>query len=375
MVGRRLVRGEFVQPESPQWAETLSGIKHDVYHVPEYVRFAARMQEAGQPLAFVAQEEERRLFLPIIVRPIPPAMTGDGRALLDATSPRGYPGPVVAPAEDPGIGDFLDRAIGAFIDACHERDIVTAFVRLHPLLSPPLDALRRAGPVIEHGHSVSINLGLSSEELWRQTRPDHRHGIRKAIRLGYTARIDESWAAFNAFVRIYQQSMVRLGAEPFWQLSQAYFEDLRQSLGGRLHLLVAEADGEVAAAALLTEVDGIVEYHLAGTADAHVQASPSKLIVDFARQWAKARGNRCLHLGGSVRRDDSLILFKAGFSPLRHPVCSWRLVVDSPACRALTDRWQSEHGSPPDGLDGYFPAYRKPRSLSGMIDPQDGQRP
>jgi len=374
MVRRRGVRGEFVQTESPQWADSLLGVKHDVYHLPEYVRFAARMQEVGQPLAFVAQEGDRRLLLPIIARQIPPALTGGGRTLLDATSPRGYPGPVVAPVEDPGIGDFLDRAIEAFTEACRERDIVTAFIRLHPLLSPPLDALRRAGPVIEHGHSISIDLSLSSEELWRQTRQDHRHGIRKSMRLGYTARIDESWAAFKAFVSIYQQSMVRLGAEPFWQLSQTYFEDLRDSLDGRLHLLVAEADGEVAGAALLTEVDGIVEYHLAGTADAHVHASPSKLIVDFARQWAKARGNRCLHLGGSLRRDDSLILFKAGFSPLRHPVCSWRLVVDSPAYRTLTERSQPQQNSPPDPLDGYFPAYRKLGSPASMIGPQGRER-
>jgi CelD/BcsL family acetyltransferase involved in cellulose biosynthesis len=320
------------------------------------------MQEAGQPLAFVAQEEERRLLLPIIVRPIPPAMTGEGQALFDATSPRGYPGPVVTPVSDSEVGDFLDRAIEAFIKACRDRNIVTAFIRLHPFLSPPPDAFRRAGPLIEHGQSVSIDLRLSPEELWRQTRNNHRHGIRRAVRLGYTARIDDSWAAFEAFVSVYEQSMVRLGAEPFWRLSRTYLEDLRESLDGRMHLCVAEANGEIAAATLLTEVDGIVEYHLAGTADAHVHASPSKLLVDFVRQWAKARGNRCLHLGGSLHKDDSLILFKLGFSPLQHPVHSWRLVVDAPAYQILADRWQSRQDSPPDPLNGYFPAYRKPGS-------------
>jgi len=59
---------------------------------------------------------------------------------------------------------------------------------------------------------------------------------------------------------------------------------------------------ELAAGALLTEVDGIVEYHLAGTADDYVAASSSKLIVDFARWWAQDRGDRVLHLAGSLRK-------------------------------------------------------------------------
>jgi hypothetical protein len=233
------MRGEFVEPESPRWAGSLVRVRHDVYHLPEYLRFAARKQEAGQPLAFVAQEKERLFFLPILVRPIPLAVAGTGQVLLDATSSRGYPGPVVAPVGDPEVGDFIDRAIETFTEACRERNIVTAFIRLHPLLSPPPDALRRAGPVIEHGHSVSIDLSLSSDELWRQTRHNHRRDIRRAVRLGYTARIDEDWAALPAFVSTYEQSMDRLGAEPFWRLSQAYFEDLRDSLDGRLHLCVA----------------------------------------------------------------------------------------------------------------------------------------
>lgn len=350
---------DFVGPESPRWREALLHVKHDIYHLPEYVDFASRSQEIGEPFAFVAQEEDRHLFLPVIVRPISRSVTKEGPQRFDATSPRGYSGPVVGPDNDPKIHEFLDRAVEALVTTFRERNIMTAFIRLHPLLSPELDPFRRVGLVVEHGRSVSIDLRLSTEDLWRQMRHGHRSGIRRAARLGYSARIDEGWAAFDSFLRIYDQSMVRLGAEPFWRLSEAYFEDLRASLDGRIHLCVAEANGDIAAAALLTEVDGIVEYHLCGTADAHVHASPSKLIVAYAAQWAKERGNRSLHLGGSLHKDDSLFMFKAGFSPSQHSVYSWRLVVDSPAYRTLTDRWQSQQDVPPDPLDDYFPAYRK----------------
>jgi hypothetical protein len=348
-----------LEPDSLLWADLLSGIRHDVYHLPAYAAFAARHQDEGKPLAFVAEEDGNHLLVPIIVRQIPADITGGGPQLLDATSPRGYPGPLFSTTSRHSTGDFPDRAIAAFRGTLHDLGIVSAFVRTHPLLPSSLDALRRAGPLIEHGDSVSIDLGLSADELWRQTRENHRRDINRARRDGYVARIDDTWASFDAFVDVYQQSMDRLEAAPFWRLSRQYFVDLRASLGHRLHLCVVETGGQVVAAGLLTEEDEIVEYHLAGTRDDYVAASPSKLIVDFARTWAKSRGARRLHLGGSLRRNDPLYQFKAGFSPIKHAVCSWRLIADAAAYRSLVERREAVHGMAGDP-DEFFPAYRKP---------------
>jgi hypothetical protein len=110
---------------------------------------------------------------------------------------------------------------------------------------------------------------------------------------------------------------------------------------------------------VLSEVDGIVEYHLAGTMDDYVAMSPSKSMVDFARHWAKDRGNRVLHLAGSLRRGDELIRFKLGFSPLLRPVLSWRIVSDIDVYSALTRAWSAHSRTTPDEPDGFFPAYRK----------------
>ena len=166
---------------------------------------------------------------------------------------------------------------------------------------------------------------------------------------------------FDEFVALYEQTMDRLQAAPFWRLSRGYFEDLRQNLGDKLFLCVAEVGGELAAASLLTEVDGIVEYHLTGTSDAHRIASPSKLIINFATQWAKGRGNRCLHLTGGLRKGDSLHEFKIGFSPIEHSVCSWRIVLDPPAYEKLVERWEADHQCKADSPEEYFPAYRNTR--------------
>lgn len=352
-----MLTAELIEPADTRWTELLSDVKHDVYQLPEYVSFAAQWQEAGTPVAFVATEGKRKLLIPLIVRGVP-AELAQRDDLYDATSPRGFAGPVFGGAVGNELGDFAGRAFQAFVECASARGIVSAFVRLHPLLPPPMDVMRRFGAVHDHGDSVSIDLTLSWDELWRQTRKNHQRDIRQAERLGYAARIDEPWERLDDFAAIYAESMQRLGAEPFWRLPREYFHAFRDRLGRHAHLCVAERDGALASGALLTEADGFVEYHLAGTSNEHLAASPSKLLIDYARRWAKQRGNRVLHLAGTPRRGDSLSQFKAGFSPLLHPIYSWRVVADPSAYETLVTRWEAVNGVRAHVPDAYFPIYR-----------------
>jgi len=348
-----------LEADSDRWMRLLAEVRHDVYHLPSYLAFAARRQEPGEPYMFVVRDGFDRLLVPLIVRPIPPEIAGDELPRFDATSPRGYPGPILAMAGPASEDTFVDRAIEALGNRFLHDGIVSAFVRLHPLFALPQDALRRQGEIVDHGDSVFVDLTLSEDVLRSQTRHGHRQDLNRATRLGYTARIDDRWERFDAFVDIFQESMERVGATPYWRLTREYFTDLRDSLAGNLHLCVVELDDEVAAAGLLTEVDGIVEYHLAGTADAHLRASPSKLVVNFARWWGKQRGNRVLHLTGSLRRGDSLSHFKVGFSPLHRRVFSWRFIADQAEYFRLADAWRDRHSIEPDPIESFFPSYRK----------------
>ena len=348
--------GRFLEPDDPAWTAALRTMRHDIYHLPEYVRFAARRQVQGQPTAFYAEEAGGRILVPLIVRAVPERL---GSALSDATSSRLFPGVLIAAERGTDAERFAGRALDAFIHGLRARGIVTAFIRLHPLLMPPLSVLRARGIVVDHGETVSLDLTLPEEELWQQMRQNHRRDVIRARRLGYCARIDERWERLDDFVDIYRQSMERLGAGDAWRLDRDVFRDLREALANRVHLGVVELGHRLVAGALLTETDGMVEYHLAGTADADVHASPSKLLIDFARRWARARGNRLFHLAGSQRRSDGLNHFKLGFSARVHPMLSWRLVVDEAAYRDLVERWEERVHATPQPVDGFFPAYRE----------------
>jgi hypothetical protein len=358
-----------------RWAEALAVTRHDIYHLPAYVEFATRWQELGTPAAFVAEEGGRVFFVPLILRPIPDVIAG-AEPMLDATGPRGYPGPIVGPVgRDAGDDAFVERAIACMSATLKEQRIVSAFVRCHPLLSPPLAAFGGAGAFVEHGESVTIDLARSPDQVWGETRVNHRREITRALRNGYRVRIDESWQSLDEFITIYAATMDRLGAAAHWRLPRDYISDLRSIVGARVHLCVVELDGTLAAAALLTEVDGIVEYHLSGTSPDHVAASPTKLLIDQTSRWARERGDRVFHLAGSLRRNDPLIHFKRGFSPLHDPVYTWHLITDPGTYRRLVARRNQLAGPAETRGGGYFPAYRRPaESPADEYPPNDSPR-
>jgi len=331
--------------DAPLWESFLHETPHDFYHLPGYVALSAA-RELGRPRALHVADASRSMLLPLIIRDVPGS---DGS---DAISPYGYPGPLVAGTMD---AEFLREALTVGMSALRSAGVVSAFLRLHPLLNaPPPEGI---GWLVHHGDTVSIDLTLSWETLWAQTRHNHRRDISRAVESGCVSRMDPTFEQYPSFKHLYQVTMDRLSAAPYYFFDDAYFDGLRDVLGERLHLCVVEKGEAIAAAGLFVETGGIVQYHLMGTDDAFAQTRPAKLMLDFVRRWAKERGNHCMHLGGGVGgRDDSLLHFKLGFSPVRQPFYTLRIVIDEPeytrlvvACDPLLD---------PEDLGGFFPAYR-----------------
>jgi lipid II:glycine glycyltransferase (peptidoglycan interpeptide bridge formation enzyme) len=133
---------------------------------------------------------------------------------------------------------------------------------------------------------------------------------------------------------------------------------------------VAEIDGQVIAALMLSEVDGIVEALYSGVRTEYLKYSPKKAITHFVRSWAKQRGNRFHHLGGSVGSGDSLIQFKRGFSPLEFPVCTWRVIADPEAYAVLEASWKLGSLEETETSLDFFPIYRatvEPSHISASL--------
>ena len=338
---------DLLDPDDPAWEATLEGLRHDAYHRPGYVALQAR--GVGRALAFRYREDGSTLLLPLVVRPV------EGADAVDATSPYGYPGPVSdASLDDEG---FWHRACAALVAALGEVGAVTCFVRLHPLLAARLDVLARFGHLVQHGHTVVVDLARSEEEMWAATRKRDRNYVNRARAAGVDVVFDD-FSTLGEVARAYAQTMERLGAAVGYRFRRGDFEALRAAVGDDLHLATVVHRGEVVAGVFLLERCGIVQLHLGGTRDGALDLNADKVEVDAVRRWAKARGASALHLGGGLGgSEDSLFRFKSGFSKERRAFFTWHLVLDRGREEALTAERGGARG------DGFFPAYRR----SGLV--------
>lgn len=347
---RAAIGAGFITPGDELWRRMLATVRHDFYHLPEYVELCAR-QEGGTATAFYAETPDNALLIPLLARDIP-VVAGEWK---DLSSPYGYPSPLL---RNPADGDGLHRFMEEFRWLAAHQGYVSLFLRLHPLLPLPTAPLRDFGELVIHGETVSIDLTQPEQLLWRQIRRDQRAGIRRLRERGFRVEMDD-WSTLDEFMRIYSETMRRVGARGFYLFQKDYFTGLRSALGDRLHICqVISPHGHVAAGGLFSLTHGIMQLHLSGTSDAYQKMGPSKLMLYEICRWGQKAGARTLHLGGGVRgREDSLFGFKAAFSPLRNSFATFRMVVMEERYREIVRIWKKNRGHiGPD--DDYFPPYR-----------------
>lgn len=342
-----------IDPSSPAWGDFLARSDHDFHHLPCYQSLSAIQGET--PRAFLMSKGGNQLLIPFLQRPIPVEIGGED-GLFDLVSAYGYPGPITtrgAPVE------FVREGLSAFASALAKERIVAGFIRLHTILNDPL-LFNGIGETMAHGPVVYIDLGKNEDELWADVRSRHVKDILLA-KHKFELVVD-GWDRLDDFIMCYHESMARVNAGPFYMFSKEYFEALRDCIGiERIHLCLLLHEGKVACGTLVTEIDGLCQYHLSGTSDAYLGDRPSKLMLHLLSNYLKARGNKTFHLGGGVgSARDSLYLFKSGFSRLNAEFYTWRLIGDSERYASLMAQWRVRGGCEPTTGNAFFPQYRAP---------------
>ena len=361
------LRVEVVRPDNPAWEAWLDRAARDVFHSAGYHAYSEESGE-GEARLIVVCEGDRGLVWPYLVREVGSGTDRSGRPITDITSVYGYAGPLVWGCQ-PGE-PFIAAAWREIQETWRAEGAITAFTRFHPLLgNAALASGLRAGgsgasepePLVDGGQTVSIDLTDGYDGARRLYGRDLRRGIDRSRRANLVTTVDTGWAELPTFARLYNETMVRLHASPYYLFQESDFRRLREALGPNVHLLVSRVDGAVAAAGLFTDWRGLVEWYLVGTDADYAPLSPAKALVDFALEWAVGRGASVLHIGGGRGgAHDSLLWFKSRFSPHRHAFQTGRWVLDPVTTADLSEARRAAL-EPGTRLDpGFFPEYRAP---------------
>lgn len=345
-----------LQPPDEEWDQIVSAAaSYDFYHLSGYHALAEACGE-GQARLLVYEEGDHTIALPLLLRPTAEIPGLEATSSWDATSVYGYPGPVLSGDDVPE--EVLERFRRSLEPRLRQMDVVSVFSRLHPLL-PQRDILAGLGRIECLGRTASIDLSLPLQEQRRAMSANHRRQINRLRSSQVVCFNDGDWQFLDDFVEIYNETMQRVHAVPYYNFSKDYILALKASVSERLRLFVVKLGEETICGGLFVFTNGILQYHLGGTRSAYLRLAPMKILFDTVRLCGCATGATRFHMGGGLgAKEDSLYEFKRRFATDTHDFHIWKWVVDDQRYDELCTLRRRAVGPSTARTDGFFPAYR-----------------
>jgi hypothetical protein len=332
----------------------------DLYFAPGYGHACELSDGATWELALW---EPGPILYPYLMRPIDPAL--DAASGFDIISPYGYAGIWAPPEIDTYTWSRFRRELRG---ALRDRGCVAEFLRIGGLL-PGCERLRAADPQLEirhHNDTVLIDLREGFEACWAAAEGRARTKTRKARKLRHAFAIREALPADlqdgSAFRRIYEVTLERLGAHPWYRFDGPYFRALCEALGPDLLLAeVRDQHDTIAVSALAVAYPPFLHLHLAASTAQANQHGANNLLYHGLMEWACSQPRFAhLHIGGGLEPDDRLFYFKRSFGGQRIPFHVGRCILDPDRYRRLCAARAQELDQSLDQLlaRDFFPAYR-----------------
>ncbi len=327
----------------------------DIYFYPEYV-YLFELNGDGKATCFVYYESADDLVIyPFLRRSINELsiFRDIPNNLIDITTPYGYGGYLRSSAQV-----NMERFYSEFSIYCQQNNIVSEFIRFHPILRnysyAPITTKMQLW-----NDTVIIDLAMDNNTLWNNITSICRNKIRKAIKSNITIVEDEYFNDIDTFYNLYCETMRRLGASDYYYFSKPWFDDMVSLLKDHMVLFHALYQNKIIMSGIFLIGDTIAHYFLSGSIYEMRHLPANNLLLYEAALWAKKRGLKYLHLGGGYQGNDSLFKFKASFSPLRAPFYIGSVIHNSELNQYLNKiRCKLESERPVEG--DFFPVYRTP---------------
>jgi Acetyltransferase (GNAT) domain len=335
-----------VEPSS--WDGLLGGAGWtDIYFRRAYLE-AAAIAQSGRCEYLLLRDRGGAVAFPCIVR------ESTELGVRDVTTVA-YGGPL-ALGQSPPVEQFSS----AYERWCAEHDIVTSFVRFHPLL-----ANHRNAPTCLRLERAEGSVAWPLEgDLLAGVHRHHRRLIRRATAAGLRVSATVGPEHLDSFAALYDQTMRRLNAVSFYFFPQAYWNRLSGSLRDDVVLFEALLEDEPVASILCLASRPWLHYHLGANSDTGRNLGANHLLLFSAARFAQKHDYELLHLGSGVGAGGgSLLEFKRRFTSARLRE-QWlgKGVHD-------VERYLDLTGTTEIRYEGFFPAYRRAVRDAVSVEP------
>ncbi|MBI2870166.1 MAG: GNAT family N-acetyltransferase, partial [Candidatus Omnitrophica bacterium] len=326
--------------DTGEWRAALEQIPGgcEPFFLPEFYRVAADHAHA-QAECFVFEEDGSLAVYPYLRRRLSALPFIPGNSLLcDLTGGYGYNGAV----STSGDVEFARRFREAFCNHCETSHVVTEFVRFHPLLG---NAKLFAGDctITLENQNVALDLRRPLEEIRSSYEHSCRKNLKKARREGVSTFVEEGvGASFEEFLRLYDGTMVRVGAGRAYRFERSYLEGLARRLSPAPVFVYAQWRGRIVSCEMALRSGQIIYSYLGGTEADAFPVRPNNALKDALIGWAHEAGCKWYLIGGGLKPGDDIFRYKRTLAPDGViPFHIGRRIYDPPAYEDVISRWQA----------------------------------
>jgi lipid II:glycine glycyltransferase (peptidoglycan interpeptide bridge formation enzyme) len=327
----------------------------DIYFTPQYCKIYENNGD-GILKNFSMNSRYGKVYYNFLIREIDWVI--DNKRYYDITTPYGYGGPLFYDYEtDEDLKNLILEFKEEFEEYCQENDIVSEFIRFHPLIKNYL-FMDNYMEISHIRDTVYIKLD-SEKQIWHDMESTCRNKVRKAEKNNVYIELNNSEESLQTFIKLYNRTMVKNNAISYYFFKDKFFYDTMELLKGNIYIFNAVYDSKIISSALIMKYNEFAHYHFSGADPEYLKLAPNNLLLYKVALWAYENGCKYFHLGGGyLGNNDSLFEFKKSFS--KNNLLKFYIgkkIHNKEIYIKLTEEWEKVNNNK-EKKNNFFPIYR-----------------
>lgn len=306
----------------------------DIYYTSDYYRMYEHNGD-GKGKLFIYKEGNNIVFYPFMINEI--IGYNLDKKYYDIETAYGYGGPLTNSYDE----EFLENFEHRFLNYCNENDIVSEFVRFHPLLKNE-KIFSKNIDILHNRITVYLDLTKGIEKIWNEDiKSKNRNMIRKAEKNGLRVEVSNDYEIFKD---IYSKTMNKVEASNYYYFDENYYKEMKNNIN--YILLNVMKENITVASAIFMKYGDYFHYHLAGSLEEYLKLAPNNLLLWEAIKLACRSGAKKFNFGGGLSDslDDNLFKFKSSFSKDTSDFFIGKRVHNKYIYDYLIKEWESRNG-------------------------------
>lgn len=277
-------------------------------------------------------------------------------SFFDIVTPYGYGGPLII--ECFNKENLLKQFEKEFTEYCKKNNIVSEFIRFHPIFENALD-FNKIYDVNYSRHTVGTNLKDYDDPIQAEFSRSLRREIRKAEEKGVTAKTIFAPEDLSVFKKLYEETMQRNNADSYYYFPDSYYEYIIKYLGKSVLEIQLVFEDSIIASEMYFVEGNLMHAHLLGSSQKMLELNAGALLEATAVRWGREHGYKYIHHGGgrTSEANDPLYTYKKKYGKnTEFDFYVGKKIWNEKKYNEFTQKQEVKLGK--KITDDYFPKYR-----------------